>query len=62
MLGKHGAIKGATIGTVESLYSHIPCEMCGDFGHSGNDCLKTQVDAWYNNYNRFCPQGDLGWN
>ena len=36
--------------------------MCGSFGHSGNDCLKTHVDAWYNNYNGFCPQGDPGWN
>jgi len=48
-LDKHGAIQGATYGTIQSLYSHIPCEVCGDFGHSGNDCLKTQVDAWYNN-------------
>ena len=40
-LDKHGAIKGATYGTVQSLYSHIPCEMCGDFGHSGKDCLET---------------------
>ena len=61
-LDKHGAIKGVTYGTVQSLYSHMPCEMCGDFGHSGNDCLKTQVDVWYNNYNGFCPQGDPGWN
>ena len=36
--------------------------MCGDFEHSGNDCLKTHVDARYNNYNRFCPQGDPRWN
>ena len=41
-LDKHGAIKGATIGTIQSLYSHIPYEMCGDFGHSGNDCLETK--------------------
>jgi hypothetical protein len=40
-LDEHGAIKGANYGTVQSLYSHIPCEMCGDFGHLGNDCLKT---------------------
>ena len=40
-LDKHGAIKGATYGTIQSLYSHIPCEMCRDFGHSGNDCLET---------------------
>ena len=40
-LDKHGAIKRATYGTVQSFYSHIPCKMCGDFGHSGNDYLKT---------------------
>ena len=59
-LDKHGAIKGATYGIVQLLYSHIPCEMCRDFGHSGNDFLETQVDAWYNSYNVFCPQGDPG--
>jgi hypothetical protein len=36
-LDEHDAIKGITYGTVQSLYLHIPCEMCGDFGHSGND-------------------------
>ena len=61
-LDKHSAIKGATNDTIQSLYSHTPCEMCGDFSHSGNDCLKTQVDVWYNNYNGFSPQGDPGWN
>ena len=59
---EHDTIKGKTYGTVQSLYSHTPCEMCGNFGHSGKDRLKTHVDAWYNNYNRFCPQGDPGWN
>jgi len=49
-------------GTVQSLYSHIPCEMCGNFGHSRNDFLETHVEAWYNNYNGFCPQGHPGWN
>jgi hypothetical protein len=38
-LDKHGATNGATYGTVQSLYSDIPCEMCRDFGHSGNDCV-----------------------
>ena len=40
-LDKHGAIKGVTYGTVQSLYSHIPCEMCGYFEHSGNNCLES---------------------
>jgi hypothetical protein len=42
-------------GTVQSLYLLIPCEMCGNFRHSGNDYHKTHVDVWYNNYNEFCP-------
>jgi hypothetical protein len=54
-LDKHSAIKGATYGIVQSPYSHIPCEMCRNFGHLGNDYLETQVDMWYNNYNGSCP-------
>jgi len=61
-LDEHDAIKGTTYGTVQSLYLHIPCEVCGDFRHSGNDYLETLADAWYNNYNGFCPQEDPGWN
>ena len=38
---EHDVIKGITNGTVQSLYSHIPCEMYGDFRHSGNDSLET---------------------
>ena len=41
-------------GTVQSLYSHIPCEVCGNFGHSGNDCLETREDA-LNDNNGFRP-------
>ena len=53
--------KGATYSTVQSLYSHIPCEVCGNFRHSGNDCLETHEDAL--NYNNgFHPQEGLGWN
>jgi hypothetical protein len=40
-LDEHDAIKGTTYGTAQSLYSHIPCKICGEFGHSGKDCLKT---------------------
>ena len=60
-LDKHDAIKGTPYGTIQLLYSHIPCEVCGNFGHSGNDCLKTREDA-LNDNNGFHPQGDLGWN
>jgi len=60
-LDKHDAIKGATYGTVQSLYSHIPCEVCENFRHSGSDYLETHKDARYNN-NEFYPQGDPRWN
>ena len=46
--------KGATYGTVHSLYSHIPCEVCGNFGHSGNDCFETREDV-LNDNNGFRP-------
>ena len=48
-------------GTVQSLYSHIPCEVCGNFKHSGNDCLETREDV-LNDNNVFRPQRDPGWN
>ena len=54
-LDEHDAIKGTPYGTIQLLYSHIPCEVCGNFGHSGNDCLKTRVDV-LNDNNRFRPQ------
>jgi hypothetical protein len=41
MLGQ----KRSTYGTVQSLYSHIPYEVCRNFGHSGNDCLETHEDT-----------------
>jgi hypothetical protein len=59
-LDEHDAIKGTPYGTVQSLYLHIPCEVYGNFRHSGNDCLETREDA-LNNNNRFHPQGGLGW-
>ena len=40
-LDEHTTTKGEIYGTVQSLYSHIPCEVCGNFGHSGNNCLET---------------------
>jgi len=39
------------------------CEVCGDGGHSGNDCPETREDAAHinNNNTRFRPQGGQGW-
>ena len=60
-LDEHATTKGATYGTIQSLYSHIPCKVCENFRHSGNDCLESCEDVQYNNYNGFYPQGDPGW-
>jgi hypothetical protein len=41
----------------------MTCEVCGNVGHSGNDCLKTHEDATYIN-NGFRQQGggnNNGW-
>ena len=60
-LDENDAIKGTPYGTIQSLYLHIPCELCGNFGHLGNDCLETHEDA-LNDINGFHPQGGPGWN
>ena len=46
-------------GTIQSLYSHIPCEVCRNFRHSGNDCLGEDA---LNDNNGFHPQRGPGWN
>ena len=30
-----------TTGTVQAMDSHMTCEVCGNVGHSGNNCPKT---------------------
>ena len=47
---------------VHATNSYFICEVCGDGGHSGNDCPKTREDAAYinNNNTRFRPQGGRG--
>ena len=49
-------------GTVQAKESQMTCEVCGNVGHSGNDCPKTREDDTYIN-NGFYPQGgNNGWN
>jgi hypothetical protein len=36
--------------------SHMTCEVCGDTGHSENNCHETQEDANYINNNNYRPQ------
>ena len=41
----------------------MACEVCGNIGHLGNSCPKTQEDVnFVNNSNYFHPQQNQGWN
>ena len=45
---------------VQAMDSYMMREVCGNGGHSGNDCPETREDAAYiinNNNNGFRPQG-----
>ena len=47
---------------VYAMGSHFTCEVCGNDGHSGNDCPETR-EAYLNNNNGYHPQqGGQGWN
>ena len=51
---------------LEVIYIHdsrMTCEACGNIGHSGNNCPKTQEDVnCVNNNYYFRPQQNQGWN
>jgi hypothetical protein len=53
--------KDAMMGTVRAMDSHMTCEVCGNVGHSGNDCPETHKDATFIN-NGFHQSGNNGWN
>ena len=42
--------------------SHMTCEVCGNVGHSGNDCPKTHEEAAFINNGFRQPSGNNGWN
>jgi hypothetical protein len=42
--------------------SRMSCEVCGDTGHSGSNCLETQEDMNYINNNNYRSQQNQGWN
>jgi hypothetical protein len=44
-LDDHAAEKEATTSTVQAMDSLMTCEVCGDVGHSGNNCLETREEA-----------------
>jgi uncharacterized coiled-coil protein SlyX len=52
--------------TAKIMDAHMTCEICGNVGHSGNDCLETREDASFinNGNNRFCDNNysNQGWN
>ena len=41
--------------------SHMMCEECGNTGHLGNNCHKSQEDVNFIN-NNYHPQQNQGWN
>ena len=53
----------AQMQTLQALEARMTCEVCGNDGHSGNNCPETQEEAIYlnGNNNRFRPQGGQGW-
>ena len=53
--------KDALMGTVQAMDSHMTCEICGNVGHSGNDCPETREEATFIN-NGFRQPGNNGWN
>ena len=46
------------------LETRMTCEVYGNVGHSGENCLETQEEALYlnGNNNGFRPQEGQGWN
>ena len=54
----------AQMQTLQALEARITCKVCGNVGHSGDNCQDTQEEAPYlnGNSNGFRPQGGQGWN
>ena len=60
-LKKRAQEKDAMVGTIQAMDSHMTCEVCGNAGHSGNNCPKTREKAAYIN-NGFRQGNNNGWN
>ena len=52
----------AQMQTLQALDARMTWKVCGNTGHSGNDCLETQEEAMFINNNGFRPQGGQEWN
>ena len=65
-LGERAEFKKHRENYARVMESHFTCEVCGNDGHSGNDCPETCEDCAYlnnNNNNRYRPpQGGQVWN
>ena len=51
-----------TSSSVKAVDSHMTCEVCGEVGHSGNDCPETREEAAYVNNGYRQQLGNNGWN
>jgi len=60
-LDEHATEKETMKATVQVMDSQMTCEVCGEIGHSGNNCPETYKDAAYIN-NGFRQQNNSGWN
>jgi hypothetical protein len=61
-LDDRAANKDTTTSTVQAMDSHMTCEVCGDIGHSGNNCPETREEASYINNGFRQQQGNNnGW-
>ena len=49
--------------TLQALETRMTCEVYGNVGHSGDNCLETQEEALFlnGNNNQFRPQCGQGW-
>ena len=52
----------APMQTLQALDARMTCEVCGNNGHSCNDCTETEEETMFINNNGFHPQGGQGWN
>ena len=56
-LGERAKFKKHRENYALAMESHFTCEVCGNEGHSGNDCPETREDcAYLNNNNGYRPQ------
>ena len=60
-LDERATNKEAMKGTVKAMDSQMTCDVCGEVGHSGNNCPETNEDAAYMN-NGFRQGNNNGWN